>query len=88
MTLAAPTGLRVDQVSRTAVIGHWNPVPGASYYRIYTDHASENVGSANSTRATWQSLTPGTTYRIHVRAVDNTGTYGPASPQVTVTTKK
>jgi len=71
-TMAAPTGVTIKVVSRTAVELSWSPSAGASGYSIYlwTGRTAQRVGGvaapATTTRIT--GLAPGSTLRFAVRA--------------------
>lgn len=86
--LPAPTGLKVTSHTSTHVALSWSAVPGADYYRVYSDKASGNIGSSNTTSFTVTGLKHHTKYTFHVRAVGHDGNYGAASTKVSVTTSK
>jgi hypothetical protein len=86
--LAAPAGLRVTATTATTASLTWQPVPGASGYRMYrSDTGQESAGDSRDPAWQARGLRAGTTYTIYVHAVDNNGTNGPAA-SVRVTTKK
>jgi len=45
----------------------WNPVPGATYYKVYCD-GQEVLSNVQGTTATLTGLVPGQTYQISVAA--------------------
>jgi len=69
--LTAPTGLKEWGSGPFAhvVALQWNPVPGASYYRVYREGVAYNVGSSEDTKIQVGGLTKGKVYRWRVRAM-------------------
>jgi len=45
----------------------WNPVPGATYYKVYRD-GQEVLSNVRGTTATLTGLVPGQTYQIAIAA--------------------
>lgn len=88
VALKAPTGLRKRDASKTSVGLSWNPVAGATSYKIYHSGSSAPVGSSQDTNGRAAGLKPLTTYHVYVRGVDKTGKTGPRSESITVKTTK
>lgn len=79
----APSGLKAITIRADHVTMGWNPVAGASSYRLYG--AGQQVTSSALT-ATISALASGTSYGFQVAAVNGAGTVGPKSATVTVKT--
>jgi fibronectin type 3 domain-containing protein len=79
--LSAPTGLDAEANSANSITISWNPVSGASIYRIYRSDYSYSgytlIGTSASTLYTSSGLAAGTTYYYKVTAYSN----GVESPQ-------
>ncbi len=88
VTLKAPTGLKVAKIQKDRAYLTWNAVAGADGYRMYHDKAASNVGASGDGQAWVYGLKPNTTYRFHVRALDDHGNIGPASSSVSKKTPK
>lgn len=88
--LRAPSGLATWGAgpSRLAVPLKWEPVPGATGYRVYRSDVSYNVGASTDTSITIGGLTPNKSYTFHVRPMGADGKYGPKSGTITLKTKK
>ncbi|ARZ68168.1 chitinase [Streptomyces albireticuli] len=79
----APEGLKAGTATATSVGLSWNPVQGATGYHVYQDGTrTQSVAGAS---ATVTGLTPATSYRFRVTAVNGAGE-SPGSAEVTVTT--
>ena len=87
VTLKAPTGVRVTAVTSTSASLSWTKVEGASWYRVYRDGVTQNVGGTDTTTITVGGLEPNKEYRFRVRADTTTGKSGPYSAKVTAKTK-
>lgn len=86
--LAAPTGLRVTGATSFAVSLAWEPVTGASAYIVYRNGSNAgNTAAENGTKLTnrWQ-MSPATSYRYTVAAVNGRNQIGAQSAGVTGTT--
>lgn len=83
----APTGLRLVEATSTTVKMAWNPVAGATGYRLYRTGVSQVVGVANGTTGEIGGLTTNQSYGIQVAAFTASGQVGPKSSAVTVRTK-
>jgi len=73
---AAPTGVSASAVSTSSISVSWNPVSGASSYKIYYTTGSSTgskilAGTVNGTSYSHTSLTAGTTYYYFITAVVN-----------------
>lgn len=82
----APTGLAGHAINSTSVQLAWNPVAGASGYRIYRNGVSQVVGEASSASGQVGGLNPGTTYTFQVAAHTASGAIGPKSSSISVKT--
>lgn len=89
---STPTDLTATNVASTAITIEWNAATdnsGIDHYNIYratgTD-ALTKVAEANGTEYTDESLSPSTTYRYAVSAVDLAGNEGQMSDPIEVTT--
>jgi len=69
--LAAPTNLKVASTSTKSVKVTWDAVEGANAYEIYVN--DQFTGYSETTNYTVGALTPATTYKIHVLAIDRDG---------------
>lgn len=80
-TLAAPAHVRAwDKTTDTQIGMQWDPVPGASHYRIFrNDLGSEPIGDSFDTRFWARGLTPNHGYSFHVAAVGSDGKLGKPS---------
>jgi hypothetical protein len=85
----APDGLKVNDISDTAVALAWSPAPGEQTYTVYrASGANQNfapVGSVAGPSFGDAGLSPATSYAYKVTATTG-GSEGPASPIVTATT--
>lgn len=86
--LAAPTGLRMTESTRTSVHLQWNAVVGASHYRAYDNVSGYNVADASSPAVWIGGLKPNTSYKFHVAALDSRNAIGKPSVTITGKTKK
>lgn len=88
-TFTAPTALRAWDTTTTNQIGlQWNPVTGASGYRIFrTDLGNEPIGDSSDTKFWVKGLQGNTTYRFQVAARTASGSIGPKSSVYTAKTK-
>ena len=86
---AAPGGLRVNDISDTAVALAWTPLAGALSYTAYRaggdDQNFAGIGTVAGPSFTDAGLSSATSYRYKVTANDG-GNEGPASPVVMATT--
>jgi hypothetical protein len=83
-TLAAPSNLRKWDTPTDTQIGlQWDPVPGASHYRIYRSGLGEPVGDSVDTKFHAQGLTPNHSYSFHVAAMSTSGKTGKNSNSYT-----
>jgi hypothetical protein len=85
----APGHLRAWDATTDTQIGlQWDPVAGASHYRIFrTDLGSEPVGDSVDTKAYARGLTPNKSYAFQVAAVSASGKTGPKSSVFKASTK-
>lgn len=83
----APTGLTVISTTTTSAKLSWNPVAGATGYRIYRSGVSQVVGVANGTTGEVGGLTTNQSYQFQVAAFNAAGAVGPKSSAVTGRTK-
>ena len=83
----APTGLRLVEATTTSVKMAWNPVAGATGYRLYRSGVSQVVGVANGPSGEIGGLTTNQDYLIQVAAFTASGAIGPKSSAVKVRTK-
>jgi spore germination protein YaaH len=85
---ATPTGLSATAVGSTGVALSWQPSQAVTGrvvgYRVLRNGAP--VGQFATTSIRLANLTPSTTYRYSVEAVDSLGYVSPASPVVSVRT--
>jgi hypothetical protein len=85
----APTGLKVNDVSDTAVALAWAPLAGAQNYNAYrasgTDQNFSAIGTVAGPSFSDTGLSPSTSFTYKVTASAG-GSEGPASPVVTATT--
>jgi chitodextrinase len=85
----APAGLRVNDVSDTAVALAWAPLAGAQIYTAYRasgpDQNFAAIGTVAGPSFSDMGLSPATTYAYKVTASSG-GNEGPVSPVVTATT--
>lgn len=95
MVFAAPgkvAGLTQTDAAKTYVEVEWDAILSANKYEVmYSDSSTDwktNVGveTAYSTSRTIYDLTPGKSYYVRVRAIDNAGTYGEWSDVLEVVT--
>lgn len=88
-TFTAPTGLRTWDVTTSNQIGfQWNPVIGASGYRIFrADLGNEPIGDSTDTTFWARGLNSGQTYKFQVAARTANGSIGPKSSVYTAKTK-
>jgi hypothetical protein len=86
---AAPTALKVNDVSDTAVALAWAPLAGARTYTVYRAHATDQnftaIGTVAGPSFSDAGLNPATSYAYKVIA-STSGSEGPASPVVAATT--
>ena len=69
---APPTGLYVDNITPTSAKAHWDPVYGATKYKVYyklTTSPTWLSTNATTTSKTISGLTPGSTYLCKVKAI-------------------
>lgn len=84
----APKSLRAwDTITTTQIGMQWEPVAGASHYRIFRSGLSEPVGDSVDTKFRAQGLQPNTSYGFQVAAVTASGQTGPKSNTYTARTK-
>jgi fibronectin type 3 domain-containing protein len=79
----APVGLQVSSTANTISLT-WNPVTGASYYKVYRDDVYQNQTDGPSYTDT--GLNPSTTYTYQVSAVNSRGE-GAKAAKLSVTTQ-
>ena len=86
---AAPKGLKVNDVSDTAVALAWAPPAGVQTYNVYrasgADQSFIAIGTVAGASFGDAGLSPATSYAYKVTASSG-GSEGPASPVVTATT--
>lgn len=89
-SLSAPKNLRkLFAPTGTDLTFQWDPVTGASHYRIYrSDLHTDPIGDSGDTKFTAQGLTPGRSYSFTVKAVGSTDKESAASNTFTETTAK
>jgi chitinase len=80
---AVPGGLAVGTVTASSVALSWQPVSGATGYRVHQDGTA--VRTVSTPSATVTGLSPATRYSFRVSAVNAAGESA-ASPAVTATT--
>ncbi|MGK5638087.1 chitinase [Streptomyces sp. URMC 126] len=80
---ATPGGLTAGRTTSSSVDLSWTPVTGATGYQVYRD--GTKAQSATGASATVTGLTPSTTYRFQVTALNAAGE-SPRSAEITVTT--
>jgi hypothetical protein len=89
--VTAPQNLTATNTSATSFKLAWSPVSGAIGYQIYRDGAliGSTRTSATSYGAAYQDggLVQNTNYTYAVRAVAGNGNLGPASAELTVSTR-
>lgn len=94
-TLIAPTTLAAGTITATTVALTWVAVTGAVTYRVlistnngdtYTDVSGAAGGTPATASTTVTGLTASTAYRFRVAAVNASGTRGPSSASIAVTT--
>jgi len=72
--LKAPTGFRLTATSATSFTATWEPVVGATHYKLkYSTKSSfknKVYAASDTTQAQVSGLTPDTTYYVQVRVVD------------------
>lgn len=87
-SLTAPAGLRAWDKATASQIGmQWNPVPGASHYRIYrTDLGNEPIGDSFDTKFWARGLGANKSYTFKVAAVSGLNKTGPQSAAFTAKT--
>jgi len=87
-TLPAPKNLRAWDKTTTTQIGmQWDPVEGASHYRIFrTDLGLEPIGDSLDTKFWSRGLSPGTSYSYTVAAMSTTNKTGTMSGVYTART--
>ncbi|MFZ1654846.1 MAG: fibronectin type III domain-containing protein, partial [Candidatus Moraniibacteriota bacterium] len=88
--IASPASLGVTAPSASSAILSWGAVPGATGYEVerctgLTCTVFTSLGTSNTTSFTDTTLTPGTSYSYHVRAITSAGV-SPWSNVVGVTT--
>ena len=85
----APNGLRVNDVSDTAVALAWAPLAGVQNYTVYRARVADQnftaIGTVAGPSFSDAGLSPATSYPYKVTASAG-GSEGPASPVVTATT--
>ncbi|HEY4391805.1 MAG TPA: glycosyl hydrolase family 18 protein [Paenibacillus sp.] len=69
--LAAPRNLKVASTSSKSVQVKWDAVEGANAYEVYVDN--QFTGYSEATSYTIGALTPASTYKVHVLAIDRDG---------------
>lgn len=84
--LTEPKSVHVRSKTGSMITLQWNPVAGASYYRLFQEGVSENVGATNDPIQGVGNLRPNTSYRFRVAAVDAHGKTGPYSAWVSAKT--
>jgi poly(3-hydroxybutyrate) depolymerase len=85
----APEELTAIDTSDTAADLVWNPVPGATTYRIWratVDGTFQRIGDVSGASFADSGLAPQSTYRWHVSAIVN-GAEGPASADTVAKTR-
>ena len=86
---AAPTAVKANDVSDTAVAIAWTPLAGAQTYTVYRESSAGQtftpIGTVAGPSFSDTGLSPATSYAYKVTA-SNGGSEGPASPVVTATT--
>lgn len=92
-TLAAPTGFRVVSTGSTTVTVAWNPVDGASSYRVYMSDGSGPVQgsvSAETTQRQYQfaGLKRNWQHYFSVFSVDSSGQRQGGTATISVRTKR
>ncbi|MGI5413813.1 extracellular catalytic domain type 1 short-chain-length polyhydroxyalkanoate depolymerase [Streptomyces chartreusis] len=83
-SLPAPTGLAVAGTTETSAKLSWNAASGAAAYHVYRN--GSKVASVPGSAYTDTGLSPGTSYRYTVAAVDSSDAVGALSSPVTATT--
>ena len=74
--LAAPTEIRIVELTSHSVTVVWQAVEHATYYRWNCDSSNQsNGGCRPDTQLSFDTLLPGTSYHFKVRAEDNTRTF-------------
>ena len=76
--IASPASLGVTAPSASSAILSWGAVPGATGYEVerctgLTCTVFTSLGTSNTTSFTDTTLTPGTSYSYHVRAITSAG---------------
>lgn len=84
--LVEPKGLHMRSRTGSMVTMQWDPVPGASHYRLFQEGVSEDVGASNDPIQGVGNLRPNSSYRFRVAAVDAGGKTGPYSSWLSVKT--
>jgi poly(3-hydroxybutyrate) depolymerase len=85
-SLPAPTGLGTSGATDTSMVLSWHGVQGAVGYNAYRDSAKTNGAPIAATTTTDGGLSPGTTYRWTVTAVDGNGAESAPSEPASGTT--
>lgn len=81
----APTNVHLQEARATQLIVAFNPVPGATGYRVYLDGIGANVGSSAGSPITVSGLQPNTTHTVAVKGFTATSD-GPKSASITAKT--
>jgi hypothetical protein len=85
--LPAPKNVRVGKRFKNSLELVWDPVPGATGYRMFKDGYGANIGHSLDSRGTVAGLKPGSRYLFHVRAMGVGSTMSPAGSVKGTTTK-
>jgi len=84
--LPAPADLQKTAVDDTSISLSWSPVASATGFNVYRDGAKTTSSPVSATSFTDTGLSPGSTYRYTVAAIDSAGVEGAASNPLEVTT--
>ena len=84
--LPAPADLQATVIGDTSISLSWSPVASATGFNVYRDGAKAASSPVSATSFTDTGLSPGSTYRYTVTAIDSAGAEGAASNRLDVTT--